>query len=442
MSTPRTVSLPAGVERVDVATDRGRMAALVAGPADSPHPVAVLVPGWTGSKEDFLTLLAELARAGRRAVAFDQRGQFETPGSDNLDDYSLDSFAADAAAFAVAVSDRPVDLVGHSFGGLVAARCAIDFPQVCFSLTLMCSGLAALPPDRHGDLRALDSALRTDGAVRAWRDMRARDRAAGVPAPAPAIEAWLERRFLTTSPASLRSMTRLLTEAPDQREPLRTRPLPTLVLTTEHDDGWPVEYQLVMATDIGAESAVLPGLGHSPAVDDPTATASALLGFWARWEPTSPLVDTVLHGDTGDVPRARHLLRDALATLDGTDEEWRFSAELLTSELVTNAVLHGTPPVRLRAEVRGGHLTVQTHDSGSGSTATSRADYGRGLGVVAALAHRCGGWVDQNGTTAWFWLPLAQPSSPRCCTTPVFGSSASHDATAGPASMPSGHESR
>lgn len=442
MSTPRTLSMPAGVERLDVTTARGVMAALVAGPVDTPHPVVVLVPGWTGSKEDFLTLLAELAGLGRRAVAFDQRGQFETPGPDRIDDYSLASFAADAAALAAAVSDRPVDLVGHSFGGLVAARCAIDSPEICSSLTLMCSGLAALPPDRHGELDALDAALASDGPARAWRTMRERDRAAGVPPLPPAIETWLERRFLTTSPASLRSMTRLLAEAPDQRGLLRTRPVPTLVLTTEHDDGWPVADQLAMAADIGAESVVLEGLGHSPAVDDPAATARALLDFWTRWEPAPPLIDSALAGDTQDVPRARHLLRDALAATGGTDDEWRFSAELLTSELVTNAVLHGSPPVRLVAEVRGGHLVVVTRDSGAGSTSTPRDDHGRGLGVVAALAHRCGGWVDAGGTTAWFWLAMGAPSSPRCCATPELGSRASHDVAAGPVSMPSGHESR
>jgi pimeloyl-ACP methyl ester carboxylesterase len=41
-------------------------------------PVVLLVPGYTGSKEDFLPLLRPLARAGFRAVAMDQRGQFES----------------------------------------------------------------------------------------------------------------------------------------------------------------------------------------------------------------------------------------------------------------------------------------------------------------------------------------------------------------------------
>jgi len=38
---------------------------------------ALLVPGYTGSKEDFLSILGELADGGRRVLAVDQRGQKE-----------------------------------------------------------------------------------------------------------------------------------------------------------------------------------------------------------------------------------------------------------------------------------------------------------------------------------------------------------------------------
>jgi pimeloyl-ACP methyl ester carboxylesterase len=434
--------VPAGVERRVLATGRGPFAALVAGPEQSAHPVALLLPGWTGSKEDFLTLLPELARQGRRVVAVDQRGQFETTGFDRVEDYSLESFAADAAAVAQAVSDRPVDLVGHSFGGLVAARCAIDVPESCASVTLLCSGPAALPADRHDDLRALDFSLASDAPAVTWAAMRERDRADGLAMPPPQVETWLERRFTATSPASLRAMSRMLVETPDQRTALAARPVPVLVLTTEHDDGWPVGEQLGMADDVGAEAVVLSGLGHSPAVDDPAATAHALLGFWTRWEPRPPLVDTVLASGTDDVPRSRHDLRAALAGLDRGDDDWRFTAELLTSELVTNAVVHGSPPVRLVASVRGGHLVVSVHDSGAATDAGPRPDHGRGLHVVGALAHRCGGWSDQGGTTAWFWLPLAQPPSPRSGTPTVLGSNASQGAAAAETSLPSAHESR
>ena len=56
MSTPRTLDLPAGVRRGAVESPRGTFAALEAQPpgADCELGTALLVPGYTGSKEDFL----------------------------------------------------------------------------------------------------------------------------------------------------------------------------------------------------------------------------------------------------------------------------------------------------------------------------------------------------------------------------------------------------
>ena len=49
---------------------------------------ALLVPGYTGSKEDFLAIAGLLAGRGRQVVAIDMRGQFETPGADDHEGYS------------------------------------------------------------------------------------------------------------------------------------------------------------------------------------------------------------------------------------------------------------------------------------------------------------------------------------------------------------------
>ena len=68
---------------------------------------AVLVPGFTGSKEDFIAVLAPLTAAGWQVVAFDQRGQFEVAGLDRGRGpiYTAEALAADV----VAVADAPVE---------------------------------------------------------------------------------------------------------------------------------------------------------------------------------------------------------------------------------------------------------------------------------------------------------------------------------------------
>ena len=102
MSTPKALQLPSGVQRLTIETARGKFAALQALPPSGvcERQPALLVPGYTGSKEDFLLILQALAAAGRQVVAIDMRGQFETPGADDPAAYQLDALAADVTMLA------------------------------------------------------------------------------------------------------------------------------------------------------------------------------------------------------------------------------------------------------------------------------------------------------------------------------------------------------
>ena len=67
MSTPKALQLPSGVRRLTIESGRGKFAALEALPPSGvrERQPALLVPGYTGSKEDFLLILQALAAAGR-----------------------------------------------------------------------------------------------------------------------------------------------------------------------------------------------------------------------------------------------------------------------------------------------------------------------------------------------------------------------------------------
>jgi anti-sigma regulatory factor (Ser/Thr protein kinase) len=85
------------------------------------------------------------------------------------------------------------------------------------------------------------------------------------------------------------------------------------------------------------------------------------------------------------------------------------TAALLTSELVTNAVLHASPPVQLRVEITAGFLRVEIHDSSTStlpapSLARSTERNGRGLAIVEALASRWGSEHTIGGKFVWFEL--------------------------------------
>src|SRR6266567_2090068 len=117
VSTPPYLTLPFGVQRTELQTSRGAFAALEALPGSGvpERGPALLVPGFTGSKEDFIAVLQTLAGAGRRVVALDMRGQYETPGPDEASAYTCAALGADIGAVLESFDD-PVHLVGHSFG--------------------------------------------------------------------------------------------------------------------------------------------------------------------------------------------------------------------------------------------------------------------------------------------------------------------------------------
>lgn len=280
MSTPRSLELPAGVRQEQIVTSRGEFAALIADPSgNDEHPAVLLVPGWTGSKEDFNAVLVPIARAGYRAISIDQRGQFETKGIEDEDAYTLDALGADLLSLITAFGGR-AHLVGHSLGGFVVRAATIADPSAVASVTLLCSGAAALPEQAHPLLGALADAIRGSGLAVAWEAKRAHDLANGAAEVAPNIEAFLERRFVSNHPASLHALTKLLATAPDQVGELHATGVPVQVAFGAEDDGWPLHQQRDMAARLDAPVHVIDDAGHSPAVDQPEATATTLLDFW------------------------------------------------------------------------------------------------------------------------------------------------------------------
>ncbi|MFG3438978.1 alpha/beta fold hydrolase [Nonomuraea sp. NPDC047897] len=291
MSTPRFLTLPPGVAPQKIETPQGTFAALEALPGSGvvERWPALLVPGLTGSKEDFIAILQTLAQSGRRVLAVDLRGQYETPGPDDPGAYTCAALGADIDLLAHLMGgDDPVHLVGHSFGGLVAREAVVDGRTRFASFTLMGSGPAAIVGTRAQHSRTLMKEVPELGLEEVWHSRFEPDALnAGVPDD---ILAFLRKRLLANSPAALASMAEQVVTMHDRTDELRQIEVPTLVLYGEHDDGWPPETQSAMAAALGADSVVVPGAAHSPAVEAPETTAAALVTFWNAAE--SRLLDS------------------------------------------------------------------------------------------------------------------------------------------------------
>ncbi len=279
MSTPRTLTLPEGVEATGIETPVGTFAAHVVRPARTASPTGhvLLIPGWTGSKEDFTPLLPLLAAAGFDATAYDQRGQFETPGEPGAD-YTLDGFASDALAVASACSDGASHLLGHSFGGLVAQQAVLAPSSTWRSLSLLDTGPGALGESPNRPLKMLLDAL---GTVPMADIHRVREAALGLKR-APEIADFLLRRFTSNDPMSLKSMTQALLDAPDRLDELASRDVPIWVGRGADDDAWPHDIQAAMAKRLGTEIHVIEDAAHSPAVENTQGLADAWLPFLAQ----------------------------------------------------------------------------------------------------------------------------------------------------------------
>ncbi|WP_155350178.1 alpha/beta fold hydrolase [Acrocarpospora pleiomorpha] len=281
MSTPRFLTLPPGVTAQRIQTPVGGFAVLEARPVTgvAERWPALLVPGYTGSKEDFIAILQTLAQAGRRVFAMDLRGQFETPGPEDPSAYTCAALGADVDVVATAVGDgEPVHLLGHSFGGLVTRETVLDGTAKLASYTLMSSGPGGIVGPREHAGRTMLADLPTLGVERLWTDrLEPEAIRAGVPDD---IVAFLRRRLLANSVTGLLTMGRAVLDSTDRVDELCQTGLSTLVLYGEHDDGWPPTLQAEMADRLDCDCVVVPGAAHSPAVEAPETTAAALTRFW------------------------------------------------------------------------------------------------------------------------------------------------------------------
>lgn len=272
-----------------IETSRGVFAALQmpAAPEAEPRSPALLVPGYAGSKEDFLAVLAPLATAGHPVTAIDLRGQYESPGSDDPAAYALDALADDLLAI-VATLGNAAHLVGHSFGGFVARTAAARPPDrpnagAIRSLTLLGSGPGEVTGEgTRLNLAMLAAALPDNDMETIWLAKRAIETERGDPEHPPDVEAFLHDRFVGTHPLSLAVAADQLRAAVDRAGPLADLPMPLLVLCGTGEDVWAPSEIAAMAQRVGVVGQVIEGAGHSPAVDDPDATAAALLAFWAQ----------------------------------------------------------------------------------------------------------------------------------------------------------------
>jgi anti-sigma regulatory factor (Ser/Thr protein kinase) len=133
-----------------------------------------------------------------------------------------------------------------------------------------------------------------------------------------------------------------------------------------------------------------------------------------------------LEPDPASVRKARAWVRDVLSRLQR--EDIVTAAEVGVSELVTNAILHGTPPITVRVRGTRAHPRVEIRDASARPPSVNvemtdeqnlLATFGRGLGLVALHSAAWGAELTPEGKVVWF-EPSDEPPADEDLSGEVF----------------------
>lgn len=243
-------------------------------------PTAVFFHGLGGGRTAWRPQLAGLS-GSRKCIAWDAPGY---GASAPVAETSFAAYADAAIAFIDEVSpDEPVDLVGMSFGGMIAQYTAARIPERIRTLTLLCTspkfGLDGTDPDewrahRLAGLEAMGSPAAAAPAI--LSSLAGPNGAHVVP---EAVEA-MSRVSLAGLLDSLSTIA-----SHDTRTILPTIDVPTLILVGELDEETPVSYARAIDELLpDSHVEVIPAAGHLLNLEAPEAINAALLEHWTTHE--------------------------------------------------------------------------------------------------------------------------------------------------------------
>ena len=251
-------------------------------------PLLVCVHGLGGSGEDFADHVAALATRTTVAVV-DLRGHGQ---SDRAEDYSLDRLARDVVAVADALGAATFRLVGHSMGGMVARRVAVDALGRVDAVVFMST--AAGPPAGL-DPVLVDAAAEL--ALADWDALRvALDEARPLGTPAferlratrPGFADHLDRRFAQCDPRAWAALAPAVARESDRRAPPAAVACPALVQVGVLDAAFLAGSRALAAAVPGAVLAEIADAGHHPHLEAPAVWLAGIEAWLDRTDVTAP----------------------------------------------------------------------------------------------------------------------------------------------------------
>ncbi len=267
----------AGAEVTEVTAAEHRWSVLEAGPQDA--PIIVLVHGFTGMKENWLPLMANLSKT-YRVIAPDLPGWNDSQRLPNAD-YGVQAQADRLSQFISVLPSKPLLVVGHSMGGYIAGLYAAQHPESLSNLLLMSAAGVPFKPNAF-----------TDGVLRGEHPFAVTNREqlhrfmslvfTDPPwVPWPADQAIVNHRIRSQEfeQSVLASM-----RAPEQRfllhQQLNNITMPTLLLWCKDDRVIDVSAAQTFAEGLSSSQTTLfDSCGHMPMMSMPQQVAQVIIEF-------------------------------------------------------------------------------------------------------------------------------------------------------------------
>ncbi len=249
-------------------------------------PTLLMLHGIDGGHLSFSPQVERFAQAGWRAVAWDMPGYgYSAP----IEPYNFKGLAQRCIALIEALqaraAHRDVVLLGHDIGGMVAQEVVFRRPELVNRLILCGTWAAFEPATAAGEEDFLTPRLSLLGTDPDMATLAATlvPRLVG-PSSLPEGARLAGHCLGQVSAATYR---RALQALPgfERRAELSAIAVPVLLLTGEFDRHAGPRGAVDMAQRIvDAQAVVLPGVGHLPHLEDPTAFDAAVLDFLTATE--------------------------------------------------------------------------------------------------------------------------------------------------------------
>lgn len=238
-------------------------------------PALYMVHG-IGSRKSMWSPLVEALSGEFTCVTYDLRGHGDSPIPPVP--YSLDQLVADLEALRSKLGHEQIHVIGHSLGGMIGPKYALDYPEHTLSV-----GLLSTAAGRTGEDRA-----KVKGVV-------AKMRAEGIDNILPTlVSRWYTDEFAANNPDKIaHRIDQVLTTPPDvflavfdvyagvEMAPwLNQVTVPCLVLTGENDPGCSPRLNRFIDGELpNSELVVLPEVRHSIVVECPDQIVPHLRTF-------------------------------------------------------------------------------------------------------------------------------------------------------------------